>query len=76
MTKKEINSNDIKYKNYIMNQIYIILIIIFSLLVIFLEALSLFGKISMYWGFIPFVILSIIKLTYSDFKIKSNKRKK
>ena len=58
-------TNEEKYNVYKKKKIFRCLIILFSLLTIFLEALALFRVISYLYGLIPFVILYIVKYFYA-----------
>ena len=66
------NENDKKFKEYKKKQIIKYSIIILNFIVIVLESLALFQKISYLWGLIPFVISCIIKYIYE----KGNKKEK
>ena len=54
-------TNDDKIRNYKLKKYMKWVIIILSLSVIVLEVLALFRIISMFWGFIPFIIVYILK---------------
>ena len=54
-------TNDDKIKAYKIKRIVKWIIVILSLSVIVLEVLALFKVISMFWGFIPFIAVYILK---------------
>ena len=57
-------TNEEKYSQYKRRKIYRYLIIIFSFLVIVLEAFALFKVISYLWGLIPFILSCIVKYLF------------
>ena len=61
---KNKNINDVKYKEYRKQKILQYLILILSIIVIILEVLALFKKISMLWGIGIFAIMYILKKKY------------
>lgn len=67
---KNKNVNDVKYKEYRKQKILQYLILILSIIVIILEVLALFKKISMLWGIGIFAIMYILKKSIKriDFK--------
>ena len=67
-------TNDEKYNIYKKKKIFRYLIILFSLLTIFLEALALFRVISYLYGLIPFVLLYIVKYFNAKIDGKSDKK--
>ncbi len=69
-------TNDEKYNIYKKKKKLKYLIIFFSLLTIFLEALALFRVISYLYGLIPFVILCIVKYFYTTVNEKKTKKNK
>ncbi len=55
------NSNDLKYQNYLRKKVIRYVVIFLSIVTIFLEALALFQTISYVWGLIPFCLTYLIK---------------
>ena len=68
-------TNEEKYNVYKKKKILRYLIILFSLLTIFLEALALFRVISYLYGLIPFVFLYIVKYFYATVDDSKDKKK-
>ena len=54
-------TNDDKIRDYRVKKIIKWVIILLSISVIVLEVLALFKVISMFWGFIPFIMVYILK---------------
>ena len=57
-------NNDDKIKDYQKKKVLKWIIVILSLLVIILEVLALFNKISMLWGCLLFIIIYILKKVF------------